>query len=148
VTSHQSLTLEPSDDVTSLGASAFSRLPQLDGAFVISDQGVVVSACRYLDATASNINLPLGLGSRHFAAASISKATRAVGIVVSESALVRVFNDGNLIAEVLPELWLLNRYSVQLPAPFSEEHFHDLAVLVSQDEPVEAQDMGQSSSRK
>lgn len=148
MTSHQSLTLEPSDDVTSLGASAFSRLPQLDGAFVISDQGVVVSACRYLDATASNINLPLGLGSRHFAAASISKATRAVGIVVSESALVRVFNDGNLIAEVLPELWLLNRYSVQLPAPFSEEHFHDLAVLVSQDEPVEAQDMGQSSSRK
>ena len=45
------------------------ELAQLDGAFVISDGGVVVAACRYLDATASDIELPLGLGSRHFAAA-------------------------------------------------------------------------------
>jgi diadenylate cyclase len=109
------------------------ELAQLDGAFVISDEGVVVAACRYLDATASGIELPLGLGSRHFAAASISKVTQAVAIVVSESALVRVFDDGELIAEVLPELWLLNRYSVQLQTPFSEEHVRDLAVLVSAD---------------
>jgi DNA integrity scanning protein DisA with diadenylate cyclase activity len=112
------------------------ELAQLDGAFVISDAGVVVSACRYLDATASDVTLPLGLGSRHFAAASISKVTRAICIVVSESALVRVFDDGNLIAEVLPELWLLSRHNVQLRAPFSEEHVRDLAVLVSQDKPV------------
>jgi DNA integrity scanning protein DisA with diadenylate cyclase activity len=109
------------------------ELAQLDGAFVISDDGVVAAACRYLDATASDIELPLGLGSRHFAAASISKVTGAVGIVVSESALVRVFNEGKLIAEVLPELWLLSRHSVHLRAPFSQEHFRDLAVLVSQD---------------
>lgn len=107
------------------------ELAQLDGAFVLSEDGIVMSACRYLDATASGIELPLGLGSRHFAAASISKVTRAVAIVVSESALVRVFDDGELIAEILPELWLLNRYSVQLQAPFSEEHVRDLAVLVS-----------------
>jgi diadenylate cyclase len=106
------------------------ELAQLDGAFVISGEGVVVSACRYLDATASDIDLPLGLGSRHFAAASISKVTKALAIVVSESALVRVFEGGVLIAEVLPELWLLSRYNIQLPAPFSEEHFRDLAVLV------------------
>jgi diadenylate cyclase len=108
------------------------ELAQLDGAFVISDEGIVVSACRYLDATVSDIDFSLGLGSRHFAAASISKVTKAIGIVVSESALVRIFSDGHLIAEVLPELWLLSRYSVQLRAPFSEEHFHDLAVLVKQ----------------
>lgn len=107
------------------------ELAQLDGAFVVADDGVVVSACRYLDAAASDVELPLGLGSRHFAAASISKETRAIGIVVSESAMVRVFADGNLIAEVLPELWLLNRYSVQLRTPFSEEHVRDLTVLVS-----------------
>lgn len=110
------------------------ELAQLDGAFVISDEGVAVSACRYLDTSASDIDLPLGLGSRHFAAASISKATEAIAIVVSESALVRIFVGGVLIAEVLPELWLLSRYSVQLPAPFSEERFRDLAVLVSQDD--------------
>jgi diadenylate cyclase len=109
------------------------ELAQLDGAFVISGEGVVVSACRYLDATASDMELPLGLGSRHLAAASISKVTEAIAIVVSESALVRVFDDGKLIAEVLPELWLLSRYSVQLRTPFSEERFRDLAVLVSQD---------------
>lgn len=109
------------------------ELAQLDGAFVISDAGIVVSACRYLDATTSDITLPLGLGSRHFAAASISKVTQAIGIVVSESALVRVFDNGQLIAEVLPELWLLSRYNVQLRAPFSEAHVRDLAVLVSQD---------------
>ena len=109
------------------------ELAQLDGAFVISDEGVVVSGCRYLDATASDVELPLGLGSRHFAAASISKVTEAVAVVVSESAMVRVFDGGKLIAEVLPELWLLSRYSVQLRAPFSEERFRDLAVLVTQD---------------
>lgn len=108
------------------------ELAQLDGAFVISDDGVVVAACRYLDTITSDIDLSLGLGSRHFAAASISKATKAIGIVVSESALVRVFADGALIAEVLPELWLLSRRNVQLHAPFSEEHIRDLAVLVKQ----------------
>jgi diadenylate cyclase len=109
------------------------ELAQLDGAFVISDEGVVLSACRYLDATASDVEMPLGLGSRHFAAASISKVTQAIAIVVSESAMVRVFNDGKLIAEVLPELWLLSRHSVQLRGPFSEERFRELAVLVTQD---------------
>jgi len=108
------------------------ELAQLDGAFVISDEGVVVAACRYLDAITSDIDLSLGLGSRHFAAASISKVTKAIGVVVSESALVRVFADGALIAEILPELWLLSRRNVQLHAPFSEEHIRDLAVLVKQ----------------
>ena len=48
------------------------ELAQLDGAFVVSDEGVVVSACRYIDAFSEGIKLPLGLGSRHVAAASIS----------------------------------------------------------------------------
>ena len=58
------------------------ELAQLDGAFVISDAGVVISACRYLDATtADRIELPLGLGSRHFTAASISKKTQSGRVV-------------------------------------------------------------------
>lgn len=106
------------------------ELAQLDGAFVVSDSGVVLSACRYLDAKASDVELPLGMGSRHFAAASITRVTKALAIVVSESALVRVFDDGNLIAEVVPELWLLSRHNVQMRPPFTEEHVKDLAVLV------------------
>src|SRR6266498_55970 len=58
------------------------ELAQLDGAFVISDDGVVVSACRYLDAVASDVVLPFGMASRHLAGASISQITDAVAIVV------------------------------------------------------------------
>lgn len=108
------------------------ELAQLDGAFVISDGGVAVSACRYLDATASDIDLPFGLGSRHLAAAYISKVTRAVGIVVSESAMVRIFDGGQMIAEIMPELWLLSRLNIHMRVPFSEEHISDLTVLVKQ----------------
>jgi len=68
------------------------ELAQLDGAFVISEDGTVVAACRYLDASVEQIALPLGFGSRHLAAASISQRIAAVAIVVSESGVVRVFS--------------------------------------------------------
>ena len=41
------------------------ELAQLDGAFVVSDEGTVLSACRYIDAPSGSVSLPLGLGSRH-----------------------------------------------------------------------------------
>jgi len=107
------------------------ELAQLDGAFVISDQGIVVSACRYLDAMASEIVLPYGMASRHLAGASISQVTDAVAIVVSESSMVRVFDDGKLVAEIIPELWLMDRYNVQLSTPYQEERVGDLAVLTA-----------------
>jgi DNA integrity scanning protein DisA with diadenylate cyclase activity len=107
------------------------ELAQLDGAFVISDQGIVVSACRYLDSAASDVTLPYGMASRHLAGASISQVTDAVAIVVSESSMVRVFDDGKLIAEIIPELWLMDHYNVQLPAPYQEEVVGDLAVLTA-----------------
>ncbi len=50
----------------------------------------------------------MGLGSRHMAAAWITRQTRAVAIVASESAVVRVFDAGTIVAEIIPELWLLN----------------------------------------
>jgi len=90
------------------------ELAQLDGAFIVSEEGVVLSACRYIDASSEGIELPLGLGSRHMAAASISKQTDAVAIVVSESSVVRLFDDGEIISEIIPELWLLDQYRVDL----------------------------------
>src|SRR6266446_1348172 len=107
------------------------ELAQLDGAFVVSDQGIVVSACRYLDAAASNVALPYGMASRHLAGASISQVTDAVAIVVSESSMVRVFDDGKLVGEIIPELWLMDHYNVQLAAPYQEEVVGDLAVLTA-----------------
>jgi len=106
------------------------ELAQLDGAFVVSAGGMFVAACRYLITTATtDIELPLGLGSRHLAAASISAATKAIGIVVSESSVVRTFCHGSLVAEIIPELWLLSRGNVQVRGPVTEERVRDLAVI-------------------
>lgn len=85
------------------------ELAQLDGAFIVSETGVVVSACRYLNAAVEEVHLPLGLGSRHLAAASVSRQLGVLAIVVSESATVRVFSGGHLLAEIIPELWLLDQ---------------------------------------
>jgi hypothetical protein len=83
---------------------------------VISDAGVVLAACRYLDASVEQIDLPLGFGSRHLAAASVSQRVGAIGVVVSESGVVRVFHNGQIEATLIPELWLLDRHHTQLSA--------------------------------
>jgi diadenylate cyclase len=108
------------------------ELAQLDGAFIVDGKGVFMAACRYLDASAIGVDLPMGLGSRHVAAASITKLTSAVGIVVSESSMVRLFCHGSLIAEIIPELWMMSRQSVQLPGKVKEERFKDMAVITKQ----------------
>ena len=90
------------------------ELAQLDGAFVVSNAGVVLSAARYIDTVSDNLNVPLGLGSRHMAGASVSHRTNAVAVVVSESSMVRIFDDGDLVSEITPELWMLGRYSSYL----------------------------------
>ena len=98
---------------------------------MVSDQGIVVSACRYLDAMASDVVLPYGMASRHLAGASISQVTDAVAIVVSESSMVRVFDDGQLVAEIIPELWLMDHYNVQLSQPYQEERVGEFAVITA-----------------
>ena len=90
------------------------ELAQLDGAFVVSNEGVVLSAARYIDAVSNHLELPLGLGSRHVAAASVSSRTEAVAVAVSESSTVRMFDDGELVAKIVPELWLLGGYGSYL----------------------------------
>jgi diadenylate cyclase len=105
------------------------ELAQLDGAFLVSDEGVVISACRYIDSFSEGIKLPLGLGSRHLAAASITQQTRAVAVVVSESSVVRVFDDGEIISEIIPELWMFARYSSHLGGPVSEIKEEDLTIV-------------------
>jgi diadenylate cyclase len=80
-----------------------NELAKMDGAFVISGDGYVLSATRYIETIARYVDLPLGFGSRHMAAASISKETDAVAVVVSESeGIVRLFDDGELVAELIP----------------------------------------------
>jgi DNA integrity scanning protein DisA with diadenylate cyclase activity len=78
------------------------QLAQLDGAFVVAEDGVVVAACRYLDVPTHDVYLPLGLGSRHLAAAAISKALGVIAVTGSTTGLVRVFVAGHSVATMVP----------------------------------------------
>ncbi len=85
------------------------ELAQLDGAFVVDSDGTFVSAGRFVEVDVHATDFIPGLGTRHAAAASITRMTRAFAVVVSQSSIVRVFAGGELRAEVLPELFLLAR---------------------------------------
>jgi DNA integrity scanning protein DisA with diadenylate cyclase activity len=79
------------------------EIAQLDGAFVVSSEGIIMAACQYISAPASELTLSKGLGARHWAAAAISRATAAVAIVVSESnGTVRLFQNGEVILRIEP----------------------------------------------
>ena len=105
------------------------ELAQLDGAFVVSNAGVVLSAARYIDAASDSLKLPLGLGSRHMAGASISRQTDAVAVVVSESSMVRMFDDGELVSEIVPELWMIDGYRSRVEGQTLTRQEEDITVI-------------------
>jgi diadenylate cyclase len=73
----------------------------LDGAFVLREDGVVLAAGRYLNFEEKEVRIPLGLGSRHMAAAGITHETEAIAVVVSQtSGTVRVFRRGRAVLEL------------------------------------------------
>jgi hypothetical protein len=63
------------------------------------------------------------------AAASITRETKAVAIVVSESSVVRVFDDGEIVSEIIPELWLLKRYGVHLSGAYSARQMEQMTIV-------------------
>jgi len=76
---------------------------------------------------AAQVQVPLGLGSRHIAAANMSAVTKALGIVVSESSVVRLFCHGQLVGEIIPELWMMDH--AQLRDSVKREQVGELTVL-------------------
>jgi DNA integrity scanning protein DisA with diadenylate cyclase activity len=80
------------------------EIAQLDGAFVVSSDGTVVAGAQQIAAPrATDLSLPKGLGSRHWAAADISRATSAVAVTVSESnGTVRLFQNGDVMLRIEP----------------------------------------------
>jgi hypothetical protein len=76
---------------------------------------------------AAQVQVPLGLGSRHSAAANMSAVTKAVGIVVSESSVVRLFCHGQLVGEIIPELWMMDH--ARLHDSVKREQVGELTVL-------------------
>ncbi len=73
----------------------------IDGAFIFREDGVILASGRHLDASGENIEIPLGLGSRHRAAAGITSLTDALAIVISEeTGGVRIFHHGKIFMEI------------------------------------------------
>ena len=127
---------ESSRRVTDLNLrGTVKELAQLDGGFVVSHDGIVLSACRYFDAVAEQVDVPLGLGSRHIAAANMSAVTNAVGIVVSESSVVRLFCHGQLVGEIIPELWMTD-HAAHLRGTVKREQVGELTVLTPHPRPA------------
>ncbi|MEO8495183.1 MAG: diadenylate cyclase [Planctomycetota bacterium] len=82
---------------------AIKEIAPLDGAFIVAPDGTVERACQIVDADHVNLTLSKGLGSRHWAAAAISKNTKAIAVCVSESnGTVRLFKDGEVILRIEP----------------------------------------------
>ncbi len=73
----------------------------IDGAFIIKDNGAIVTAGRHLSAAMDSRDFPQGLGSRHIAAAGMTSITNAIAVVLSESTgSVSVFKDGKILVSI------------------------------------------------
>lgn len=72
---------------------------QIDGAFVIREHGLIEAAGRYIEVK-KPVSLPSGLGGRHLAAAAITKETKAIAVAVSETGVVRIFKDGEILLRI------------------------------------------------
>jgi diadenylate cyclase len=82
---------------------AVRTFAMLDGAFVVRDDGVVLAAGRHIRVGDDVPEVPLGMGARHVAAASISKQSNAIALAVSQSSGdVRIFQDGEIVIEISP----------------------------------------------
>ncbi len=70
---------------------------QLDGVFVLDEDGIIVAAGRYLEVSVKDLKIAKGFGARHLACAAITRETEAIAVVVSESGDIRVYKDGEEI---------------------------------------------------
>ncbi|MFN6128932.1 MAG: DNA integrity scanning protein DisA nucleotide-binding domain protein [Planctomycetota bacterium] len=79
------------------------EIAQMDGAFIVSPDGIVERSRQIIEVLHENLQLSKGLGSRHWAAAAITQRTKAIAIVVSQSCgTVRVYQNGMLVLRIEP----------------------------------------------
>ena len=82
---------------------AIKEVAMLDGAFIVSPEGIVEKGAQLVDAPYANLTLSKGLGARHWAGAAISKSTSAIAVVVSQSSgTVRIFQNGEVMLRIEP----------------------------------------------
>ncbi|MDR2944159.1 MAG: diadenylate cyclase [Methanosarcinales archaeon] len=91
---------------------------QLDGVFIISETGKILSAGRYLDVDTRDVHIEKGLGTRHLSSASITRDTNAIAVAISESGgTIRVYMDGKEVIYIEPNASLVEVTSHQ-PAKY------------------------------
>ncbi|MFT5300213.1 MAG: diadenylate cyclase [Mariniblastus sp.] len=79
------------------------ELAQLDGMFIIASDGTVEGCARIIDTSPVELTMTKGLGSRHFSGAAISKNTKAIAVIVSQSSgTVRIFQNGEVVLRIEP----------------------------------------------
>ena len=79
------------------------EIAKLDGAILVGRDGIAEAACVYLDVPSDGIDLAKGFGSRHMAAAGISRHTKAIAFCVSQSSgTLRIFQDGVMKLHIEP----------------------------------------------
>lgn len=93
---------EEKRDITDAGIRGnIKEFAQLDGAFIVSGNGIVEAAGRYLTVDVSRVKIPDGLGSRHSSIAGITRMTKSIGVVVSQSGgLISIFRDGAIVQRI------------------------------------------------
>ncbi|KAA1261363.1 DNA integrity scanning protein DisA [Rubripirellula obstinata] len=79
------------------------EIAQLDGAFVVGSDGVIERSRQMLEVSHEDLTMTKGLGARHWAAAAVTRKTKAISVVVSQSTgTVRLYQDGNLVMRIEP----------------------------------------------
>lgn len=82
---------------------AIKEVAQMDGAFIVNSDAVVEKGCQLIEVSKANITLSKGLGTRHWAAAAVTRKTKAIAVVVSESnGTVRLFQNGEVVLRIEP----------------------------------------------
>ena len=56
-----------------------------------------------------------------------------MAVAVSESAIVRIFNEGRLVAEIIPEVWLFRQAHSKIKGPRREATVGDVKIISETD---------------
>jgi DNA integrity scanning protein DisA with diadenylate cyclase activity len=99
------------------------EVAQLDGAFIVSSDGVIERSRQMLEVSHEDLTMTKGLGARHWAAAAISRKTKAISVVVSQSTgTVRLYQHGHLVMRIEPmdKAVKWQEFNYEPPSPDSE----------------------------
>jgi len=80
---------------------SIKEFAQLDGVFILDEEGHIISAGTYINIDHSDINLPEGFGTKHRSAIALTSKTDSLAIVISESGgKIRVIKAGKIILKI------------------------------------------------